>query len=150
MSTTTPMEVKKDGLRQTQDGIWKLTLTVHPNDMTNAILQAPMGTRYMAAMVAVGDDEQPVPEAASKAEPLSTLYRKRISVKRFQDFVLKHFNPVSGEDDLPARETADLRLKRAWGFGSSYDLDTSPEAAEAFKRFYTYYRQSTGMEAEER
>ena len=49
----TTMEVKKDGLRQTQDGIWKLTLTVHPNDMSVDLMVAPMGTIYQVAMVEV-------------------------------------------------------------------------------------------------
>ena len=54
---TINMEVKKDGMRQTQEGIWKLTLTVHPEDMPIEIMTAPMGTRYGIAMVAINDDE---------------------------------------------------------------------------------------------
>lgn len=54
------LEAKKDGLRQTQDGLWKLTLTIHPNDFPQAIAMALPGTRYMVAFAEIGDDEQPV------------------------------------------------------------------------------------------
>jgi len=54
---TLNMEVKKDALRQTQDGIWKLTVTVHPSDMPVDLMIAPMGTRYGLAMVVIEDEQ---------------------------------------------------------------------------------------------
>jgi hypothetical protein len=54
-------EVKKDGMRQMQDGIWKLSLTVLPEDMPMELLQAPMGTPYGLAMVPIDyDNPEPV------------------------------------------------------------------------------------------
>ena len=60
MSTHKGIEVKKDGLSQLQDGCWVLKLKVHPEDMETSLMVAPMGTRYMAALVEIGDDEEPV------------------------------------------------------------------------------------------
>lgn len=64
-------EVKKDGLSQLQDGSWVLKLKVHPNDMPPALLTAPMGTRYVAVVVEVSDDETPVSpeEQAERTKP---------------------------------------------------------------------------------
>lgn len=55
------VEAKKHALRQQQDGCWIMTLRVHQNDMPEQIMKAPMGTRYMLALVEIGDDEQPLP-----------------------------------------------------------------------------------------
>lgn len=54
-----PLEVKKDGLQQRQDGSWLLRLRVHPQDSMKHIADAPMGQRYMLAMVALGDNDEP-------------------------------------------------------------------------------------------
>lgn len=62
------VEAKKHALRQQQDGCWIMTLRVHQNDMPEAIMKAAMGTRYMLAMVEIGDDEEPVSRAVSQAE----------------------------------------------------------------------------------
>lgn len=58
------LECKKDGLRQTQAGEWKLTLTVL--DLPAWLMSAKMGTRLMAALVEIGDDEEPVEHATSE------------------------------------------------------------------------------------
>lgn len=55
-----PLEVKKDGLQQRQDGSWLLRLRVHPQDSINDIATAPMGQRYMLAMVALADNDEPL------------------------------------------------------------------------------------------
>lgn len=59
MSTRQGIEVKKHAYRQTQDGI-VISFVMHPNDVSPELATAPLGTRYMAALVEIGDDEQPV------------------------------------------------------------------------------------------
>lgn len=54
-----PLEVKKDGLQQRQNGDWVLRLVVQAADMDQRITNAAMGTRFQAALVEVGDDELP-------------------------------------------------------------------------------------------
>lgn len=61
------MEVKKHGMAQLQNGQWRLTLTVHPDDMTPDILTDPMGTRYGMALVKMEDVEEQKPALSTRA-----------------------------------------------------------------------------------
>jgi hypothetical protein len=67
------VEAKKHALRQQQDGCWILTMKVHQNDMPEQIMKAAMGQRYVLAMVAVDDNEEPKevlpPESIDKPKP---------------------------------------------------------------------------------
>lgn len=64
-----PLEVKKDGLQQRQNGDWVLRLVIQAADMDQRITSAAMGTRFMAALVEVGDDELPKEKSAPVVEP---------------------------------------------------------------------------------
>lgn len=59
-------ECKKDALQQRQSGDWKISFTVQGADMDERITRAAMGTRFVAVLVEVGDDEQPVVQTATK------------------------------------------------------------------------------------
>jgi hypothetical protein len=63
-------EAKKHALRQTQDGI-VVAFVLHPNDVPPSLQLAPLGTRYMLALVEIADDETPVTgkEATTSVEP---------------------------------------------------------------------------------
>lgn len=54
-----PIEVKKDGLQQRQNGDWVLRVVIQAADMDPRLTNAAMGTRFQAALVEIGDDEQP-------------------------------------------------------------------------------------------
>lgn len=56
-------ECKKDALQQRQSGDWKISFTVQGLDMDERITRAPMGTRFVAVLVAINDDELPIPLA---------------------------------------------------------------------------------------
>jgi hypothetical protein len=60
------MEVKKDALAQRQSGEWKVSFTIQQIDMHERLTRAPMGTRFMAVLVEIGDDEIPVSPPAEK------------------------------------------------------------------------------------
>lgn len=51
-------EAKKHAYRQTQDGV-VVSFVLHPQDVPQGLALASLGTRYMLAMVEIGDDEQP-------------------------------------------------------------------------------------------
>lgn len=68
-SSALQVEAKKHALRQQQDGCWIMTLRVHQNDMPEQVMKAAMGTRYVLAMVEIGDDEQPLPPHPAVAAP---------------------------------------------------------------------------------
>jgi hypothetical protein len=72
-------ECKKDSLRQSQSGDWKIAFTVQGLDMDERLTKAFPGTRYMAVLVEIGADELPVhqppqptpyPPAAAKREKM--------------------------------------------------------------------------------
>ncbi len=51
------IEAKKYGLRQSKEGVI-LSFVLHPDDVTNAVLLAPVGQRGMLVFVPINDDEQ--------------------------------------------------------------------------------------------
>jgi hypothetical protein len=57
-------EVKKDGMRQRQNGDWVLSLTLQAIDMHPRVTAAKMGTRYLCTLVELNDDETPVDHVA--------------------------------------------------------------------------------------
>jgi hypothetical protein len=58
------LELKKDALLQRQGGDWKISFTVAATDMHQRLVMAPMGTRFVAALVQVNDDETAVDHQA--------------------------------------------------------------------------------------
>jgi hypothetical protein len=60
-------EAVRYAAHQTKDG-WKITLVVHPNDMSTELASHPIGTRYQVALVEVDDQGQPVNEKRTNAE----------------------------------------------------------------------------------
>ena len=63
-----PLEVKKDGMRQTHSGDWKITFTVQAADMDQRLTSAAMGTRFQVALVEIGDDELPTEKPKGKVD----------------------------------------------------------------------------------
>ena len=49
----------KHAYRQTKDGV-VISFVVHPHDVPKGLADAPLGSRYIVALVQVGDDEQAV------------------------------------------------------------------------------------------
>lgn len=166
---TLQMEVKKDGLSQLQSGAWKMTLTVHPNDMHEAIMKAPMGTRYVAVLVEVGDDEQPKPVMDFETA-VNTIYPKPEKPKRemtrsqvaalkcrapeFQGWVRQKWPhlwaseraPFGGE---PESRTAQI-VRATCGVISRASLDTDPAAGRRWDSLLAEYDAHTGRLAERR
>ena len=75
--TASHCEVKKHALRQTQDGV-VVAFVLHPNDVPAALQLAPLGTRYMLALVEIDEDETPikrteVPDKNTTPAPVRTL-----------------------------------------------------------------------------
>lgn len=54
------VEAKLHAFRKTQDGV-VVSFVVSPIDMPQALALDPLGTRYMLALCAIGDDERPIP-----------------------------------------------------------------------------------------
>jgi hypothetical protein len=65
-------EAKKTGFGQAQDG-WSLTLRIQDVDVPPNVRDAKKGTRFMVALVEIGDDEQPLPPHPAEAAPRPAL-----------------------------------------------------------------------------
>ena len=65
-------EAKLHAFRKTQDGI-VVAFVLHPNEVPESVQLAPLGTRYMLALVEIGDDEQPK-HKGSTAEAVPTAH----------------------------------------------------------------------------
>jgi hypothetical protein len=80
------MEVKKDGLQQRQGGDWAIKFTVQAIDMHERLTRAPMGTRFMAVLVEIGDDElpisQPAKEEPAKPRPSTPVHKVQAGAQR--------------------------------------------------------------------
>ena len=73
MTDHVTFEAKKNGLTQTQDGLWKVSLTVAPDQMPVELTTAPMGQRLAVVIVALKDDGEVdpgnvFPEEITRAE----------------------------------------------------------------------------------
>jgi len=162
------LEAKKDGLQQRQDGTWTLKLTVNGEDMQNAVdlLKAPMGQRYMVAMVALDeDDEETAHRALEKAAhrqnklPGNAAKPKRhwndlsraeqagilCADERFQEFLLDTLGYAVNPGDAEAAAKA---VREHCYVTSRKDLDQYTTAAATWDHLVAQYRQETGQEAE--
>lgn len=57
-------EAKLHGFRRTADGV-VVSFVLHPHEVPPVLALDPLGTRYMLALCAIGDDEQPVSPAGT-------------------------------------------------------------------------------------
>lgn len=144
------IEMKKDGLSQRQDGRWQLKVIIHPNDMPAALSLAPMGTRYMAALVEIGDDEQPVERQASPASKrqfadlapaqqagilcASGRFRKFLHETREMAWLLA----LSTSQDDPEKAAA-TAVRALCGVHSRADLAKNPQAEIAWQDLQREY-----------
>lgn len=139
-------ECKKDGLSQLQDGSWVLKIKVHPSDVPAALLTAPMGTRFVAALVEVADNETPVsPEAQAERSkpvkerkrwgelPLSQQAAIRCNEPEFDTFMRGRFTVH------PDATIAEI-VREACGILSRKELDEHNTAALRWTRLDADYR----------
>lgn len=100
------------------------------------------GQRFMAVLVEIGDDEQPVSDAAAPASTRSGLSRSAGIISKspdFQRFVaqVQGFQP---DDPAQREEQAAGHMRQFCRVSSRRDLDTSPTAAQLFQRLMAGYR----------
>ena len=136
---TYQLECKKDGLRQTQDGLWKLTLTVHPNDMPDEILKAPMGAHYIAVF-AEYDGGEPEPEQPKERGKFEDLPRSQQAGMLCQD---KRF--VAWCPGVTTPEEAAQYVRDYCGVTSRADLDTNLDAVEHWVLLLDTYHSQMGL-----
>lgn len=142
------LEVRKDGLSQRQDGRWALRLIIHPNDFPAALSLAPMGTRYIAALVEVGDDDLPV-EAPPKAEkakrsfdelPASQQAAMLCNEPRFWKFLETYFSADHNFFVVRNAEDAARAVREICSVQSRSDFDEYSAASADWHALHSGYR----------
>jgi hypothetical protein len=142
------LEVKKDSLRQNQDGTWKIVLTVQAIDMDRRLTHAMPGTRYQAVLVEIGDDELPVQRAEVTSPAVDAKPGKRSAgVKQDWADMLPSAQAAMLGDKADFRNFLALEHKDDWhesmsspaecirlicGVGSRADLNTNHRARVAW------------------
>lgn len=137
---TINMEVKKDGLRQTQDGLWKLTLTILPEDMPVDLMVAPMGSRYAMAIVPIRDDESANPVISktetTEGEKLRTRAVMLCKEREFQIFLESLDKNMVVFNESHARDF----ICEYCHIKSRSELSTNIEAQRELKELLEMYR----------
>jgi hypothetical protein len=137
------LEVKKDGLGQLQDGCWVLKLKCHPADMPLALMQAPMGARYMAALVEINDQDHPkeqtkkmkMPAAGSRPMSLVKEAGRLCADARFAEFLQeqKRDDLIYLNDGKPPPGDIAACVRLLTGVESRKEFDEKPEAAARWR-----------------
>lgn len=136
MPTAFRIECKKHALKQRVDGTWELALTCHPDDMALAVLQAPMGTQWIAAFAEYEgkEPEQPKEKRAFGDMPRSQQAGMRCAESAFQAWL--------GHDN--ATDCA-VHVRDACGVDSRSELDTDGVAAGYWDQLDGNYRSQMGL-----
>jgi hypothetical protein len=100
-----PLEVKKDGLSQKQNGDWILRVIVAAIDMDARITTAPMGARFQAVLVELNEDETPKDYKAEDRDKWRELGATKQAGIRCNDPIFwaylteeLHFPPINDAD----------------------------------------------------
>jgi hypothetical protein len=130
-----PLEVKKDGLQQRQNGDWVLRLVVQAADMDPRLTNAAMGTRFMAALVEVGDDEQPRPGRNWREMTPASQAAIRCGDVKFRNF-LRSEHGLNTKD----KDEAATAVRNLCGVTSRMELATNHKARTLWHSIDTQYR----------
>ena len=154
------IECKKDRLAQNQDGTWKLTLTVAPDGLPDAVMKASPGIRYRAFFVEVDDQEEPVKHAPAPSErPRERFVDKRLSAQagircadpRFWKFIYEYDQSLyEGIDANGDVEAAAEFVRQYCGVDSRRDLDNFTAAGGTWTGLNAEFEEWSGQVAEAR
>lgn len=132
------IECKKDGLKQRQSGDWTITFTVAGDSMPADLTTAPMGTRYLAVLVELADNEEPVNKRRWSDMKPSAQCAIRLVEPLFITFLREEYGlPVTA-----GHEEALAFVKTHLGIESRKELNTPGPEADAWldmdKRYYAW------------
>ena len=128
-------EAKKYAYRQSKDGMI-LSFVLHPNDMPKDIAISNIGTRYMVAVVEIGDDEKPI-VPKSKTNGQRCLAKAQLVCREadYQAWIrLNASRWIEPSEewvlDLPDEELARHVMHKVCKIESRSDLQSDPDAQE--------------------
>jgi hypothetical protein len=138
LANAIPLEIKKDAMRQTQSGDWKVTFTVQASDMDQRLTSAAMGTRFQAALVEIGDDELPKERGKLDWRDVQPAAQAgiRCAEPRFWNFLWEEQGISVADKD----EAADA-VRKMCSISSRSELSTNHKARVLWNQLDTAYRE---------
>ena len=130
-------EMVKYAYRQTKDGV-VVSFVVHPNDIPAELSSSHIGSRYMVALVEIGDDETPKKPSKKDWREMTPASQAgiRCAEIRFRNFLaLKH------NVDTKTTEEAATAIRKMCGVASRMELATNHKARTLWHQIDTEYRE---------
>ena len=115
-------------LRKTKEHI-SITIAIHPNDVPRDLLADPIGSRYMAALVRMDDNEEIIPPPMQMtADRLVQSAGMLCRQERFQRWLVE-----SGCGNEISEESAIKYLRRLLGISTRKQIGEEEQAAKDFR-----------------
>lgn len=132
-----PLELKKDAMRQTQSGDWKITFTVQAADMDQRLTSAAMGARFQAALVEIGDDELPKEKKQMDWRDVQPAAQAgiRCNEPRFRDYLAIEYGKTTNTPEDAAKA-----LREISNVNSRAEFSTNPKARVFWHQLDSAYR----------
>jgi len=121
-----PLEVKKDGLQQRQNGDWVLRFVVQAADMDQRLTSAAMGTRFQVALVEIGDDE--MPKQKGKMDWREMQPAAQAAIRCNEATFWAYLREVQAYPDVESPETATVAVRHLCKVSSRAELGTNHKA----------------------
>ena len=121
-----PLEVKKDGLQQRQNGDWVLRFVVQAADMDQRLTSAAMGTRFQVALVEIGDDE--MPKQKGKMDWREMQPAAQAAIRCNEATFWAYLREVQAYPDVESPETAAVAVRHLCKVSSCAELGTNHKA----------------------
>jgi len=131
-----PLEVKKDGLQQRQNGDWVLRLVIQAADMDQRITSAAMGTRFQAALVEVGDDEMPKQRLDWRDVQPAAQAGIRCADLNFRNYLQAEHGKATANEEEAAAE-----IRKMCGISSRSELSSNHKARALWHSIDSSYRE---------
>lgn len=128
-------EARKIAYRQSKEG-FVVSFAIHPDEVPTGLAVAGIGTRYMLALVEIGDDEKPVEH---KPNPMVQKAGIVCTDKQFQSFLRSRAPSLWGEAEGDDETKAAAVLRRLCEISSRKDLATNHKASAAFESLLTQF-----------
>jgi len=136
---TSQFEAVKVGMKQDNSG-YILTLRIHPDDVPDELMRDFVGSRYMAVMVRLNDEDRPMNREAELAKDMVRISGMLCRDQKFWEFL----SEAGGIIEKSEKEATEW-LKDYLGIESRSDISKSQTATEkmlGIKQEFTAWKQS--------
>lgn len=132
-------EATKVAFKQDKNG-FTLTLGIHPNDVKTAMAQHPIGQRYMVAIVAIGDDDQPL----TTVQQQTGMQRVRQAALLAKDKLFQKYMFELGYAPEESEDAAAEALRVQVGVKSRADIAQDESAQKRLQGLFDNFRKWRG------